>query len=299
VDKVNFFYVFCFNVEAGFVENVLGPVYKTQGNCTMTEYGGLIDNATHVGEICFMEAAINKTARSGMFFFQFDNPILEEQILDLFENCGGCHVDVISFRTEADAVEPLKFVLEMQRQGRMSFVFGKISPVLMELMVDTPTLETLETLNQEKRILNVQVDKLLFLALHADGKAPVSTDELKPDEPEEQDDEKPTAISFDELKRDNAILRTENYLLTNENLALKQEKRLLETKANEVKEENAMLWTDNDTLRSQNAELKTNHAMLKADFDKLCGKNVSLRAKLHDFTTRFGADEPAAKRAHT
>lgn len=299
MDKVNFFYVFCFNVEADFVEHVLGPVYKTQGNCTMTEYGGLVDNATHLGEICFMEAAINKKARSGMFFFQFDNAILEEQILDLFENSGGCQVDVISFRTEADAVEPLKFVLEMQRQGRMKSFSGKISPALMELMVDTPTLETLETLNQENCILNGEVDKLLFLALHADGKAPVSTDELKPQEPDEQDEEEQTPVSFDELKRHNVILETKNYLLTNENLALKQEKRLLETKANEVKEENAMLWTDNDTLCSQNAELKTKYAMLKADFDKLCGKNVSLRAKLHDFTTRFGADEPAAKRAHT
>ena len=296
MDKVNFFYVFCFNVEADFVEHVLGPVYKTQGNCTMTEYGGLVDNATHLGEICFMEAAINKKARSGMFLFQFDNAILEEEILDLFENSGGCQVDVISFRTETDAVEPLKFVLEMQRQGRMSFVFGEYPPALLSLMVDKSTLETL---NQEKCILKMEVDKLLFLAVRAEGEMHVVTDELKPQEPDEQDEEKQTPVSFDELKRDNVILKTKNHLLTNENLALKQEKRILEAKVNEVKEENAMLWTDNDTLRSQNAELKTKHAMLKADHDKLCGKNVSLRAKLHDFTTRFGPDEPAAKRAHT
>jgi len=78
----------------------------------MTDYCGLIQNGILLGEICFMEAAIKERVRTGVFFIQFDNGILEAELLDLFQNCGGLLVDVMSFSTERDALEGLKFVLD-------------------------------------------------------------------------------------------------------------------------------------------------------------------------------------------
>lgn len=202
--------MFCFNVEVDFAEHVLGPVYKSNGKYTMTDYCGLIKNEYYMGEICFMEAAINVTTRSGLFFFQFDNGILEEEVLDLFENCGGCHVDVMSFPTEADAVEALKFVIHTQRQGCYSFVCGECPQTLLSLMVNETTLETL---NQEKRILKMEVDKLLFLALHAEEKPSVSADEPEPLR---------APLSLDELTRENAMLKAQNDALSRENANLKE-----------------------------------------------------------------------------
>jgi len=90
---------------------------------------------------------------------------------------------------------------------------------------------------------------------------------LKENIPAVAEDEQP--LSYDDLLRENVALKNDNDLLCAENVLLKQEKRVFETEIDSLNEEKAALEAE----------------------------NAILTASLHDFTTRWKQEEPAAKRA--
>ena len=116
--KLNRVFVTCFNVTPDFAS--MFKFWKSRG---ASEFG-----------IKYMEAAFNKEAGSGEFFFEFDEKIWSHKLVECFQSQGACQVMPSTFANNDrsdSASNALLHVLTSQEKTNLKYTRGTCPPALV------------------------------------------------------------------------------------------------------------------------------------------------------------------------